>query len=63
MSILALALLNGLYAVGTVNDAARMHLDRIEATDCQHPRGRDGKRGVDGADAVGHGEFSFQVMK
>ena len=55
--VFGLARLDDLDTVGEADDAARMHLDRIKVTDCEHPGRRHGKRGFD---RVGRGAQSRQ---
>src|SRR5271155_3838222 len=52
VSVVALARFDELDTVGEADDEARMYLDRIEVTDGEHPRRRDGKRRLDGVERL-----------
>src|ERR1700693_1313193 len=55
VSVFGIARVDDLLTVGKADDAARMHLDRIEAADREHPPRRRGKRRCDGVGRGAHG--------
>src|ERR1700719_3655509 len=59
VGVVGRARLDNLVTVDNVDHAARMHLDRIEVTDSEHPRGRNGKRGLDRVDRRAHAAPPF----